>query len=332
MGMRQTLFTVDSHTMGEPTRVVVGGLPNIPGDTMADKLAYAKKNLNHIRTALLYEPRGHRDMFGAIITSPISREADLGVLYMDSEVFLNMCGHGTIGVVTTAIETGMVKVEQPVAKVVLDTPTGLVTCLAHVENGRVTSVTFQNVPAFHYGTHLVEVPKYGPITVDISFGGNFFAIVKAEELGIEIVPSNSYQLIKLGLVIRESVNQQVKVVHPELKHIDAVEITGIYRRVSPNHYQNVVILGAGQVDRSPCGTGTCAQLANLHHWGQLEIGQEIINESIINTQFIGKIVGVTKLGSTDAVIPQVTGRAFITGYHQFVIDPDDPLQHGFWVG
>jgi proline racemase len=318
--------------MGEPTRVVVGGLPNIPGNTMAEKIVYAKNNLNHIRTFLMHEPRGHRDMFGAIITAPVNKDADLGVIFIDSDYFLNMCGHGTIGVVTTAIETGMVEAKNPITKVAIDTPPGLVTCYAKVENDKVTGVSFQNVPSFHYGKYKINLPKIGDITVNISFGGNFFAIVEADELKETINPNNSAKLIELGTMVRKTINEKVKVSHPEFPHINTVDLTEISCKLADDHYQNVVILGAGQVDRSPCGTGTCAQLANLYHWEKLDIGKEMINESIINTKFKGKILKTTKIGEFEGIIPEITGRAFITGYHQFVTDPEDPVKYGFWVG
>lgn len=323
---------VDSHTMGEPTRIVTGGIPAIPGKTMLDKKMYLEENLDHFRSGIMLEPRGHNDMFGAIITSPISEEADLGVIFMDGGGYLNMCGHGTIGTMTVALETGIIPMVEPITKVVLEAPAGLVRGDVAVKNGRVQDVSFENVPSFLYKQDVeIEVPEIGKVTLDIAFGGSFFAIVSAKKLGVEVKPANIQKLNKLGMKIRDIVNDTIKIQHPELSDIDTVDLVEIYDE--PTHpeanYKNVVIFGQGQVDRSPCGTGTSAKMATLYAKGMLKEGETFVYESILGTLFKGRIVGKAKVGDIDAIIPEITGSAYITGFNQLVFDSADPLNDGF---
>ncbi len=328
----KSINAVDSHTMGEPTRIVVGGVPSIPGKTMAEKKEYLQNNLDYLRTSIMLEPRGHRDMFGSILTAPIHDEADFGIVFMDGGGYLNMCGHGSIGAMTIAVETGIVEIKEPFTNITMDTPAGIVKGKVKVENGKSKEVSIVNVPAFHYKEDVqINVPEIGTITLDISFGGSFFAIVHAKELGLKVEPKYSQQLLDIGLKIRDIVNETVEIQHPELSHINTVDLVEIYDE--PTHpeadYKNVVVFGQGQVDRSPCGTGTSAKLATLHSKGKLKEDETFVYESITGTLFKGKIVGTTKVGGLDAIIPEITGSAFITGFNQYVIDEDDPVKHGF---
>ncbi|MEW6662052.1 MAG: proline racemase family protein [Bacillota bacterium] len=335
MRVKRVVFAVDSHTMGEPTRIVVGGIPHIPGKTMAEKKKYLEKEIDALRTALMLEPRGHRDMFGSILTAPVAEEADLGIVFMDSSGYLNMCGHGTIGAVTVALETGILPANEPETRVVLDTPAGLVRAVARVSGERVASVTVENVPAFMYRKDIkVVLPDQGEITLDISYGGNFFAIVPVEQFGLDIIPENGQILSSLGMKILQAVREQVSVVHPEHPHINSVDLVEFSGKPlgSMGHARNAVVFGKAQLDRSPCGTGTCAKMASLFAKGQLSLGQEFIHESIIGTTFAGRLLQETKVGDYPAVIPQITGRAFITAIQQFIIDPEDPLRDGFFLG
>lgn len=328
----RTINAVDSHTMGEPTRIVVGGIPVIPGNTMPEKKAYLEKNLDHIRTAIMHEPRGHKDMFGSIITQPTNKEADLGIIFMDGGGYLNMCGHGSIGALTVAVELGMVEVKEPYTEVVLEAPAGLVRGKIKVEDGRAKEVSIVNVPSFLYKHDVVvDVPEVGKLTIDISFGGSFFALVKSSDLGIDICTQNAQKLCDVGMKILKAVNEQVKVQHPTLEHIKSVDLVEIYgpAKNPKANLQNVVVFGQGQVDRSPCGTGTSAKLATLYAKGELKMNEEFIYESITGTMFKGRVVGETKVGDYNAVIPEITGSAYITGFNQFIIDPDDPLKYGF---
>lgn len=335
MNFERMIYTIDSHTMGEPTRVVIGGIPNIPGKTMAEKKEYLERNMDHIRRALMHEPRGHRDMFGSIITSPVNPEADLGIIFMDGGGYLNMCVHGSIGAVTVAIEIGMVKATEPVTHVKLDTPAGIVEARAEVEGNKVRSVTIRNVPAFLYKPDVeIDVRGIGRIRADISFGGSFFAIVDARELKVKITPENIDELIRIGMAIKKAANEQIKVQHPEREHIRSIDLVEIFDETdNPNaDLRNVVIFGNGQADRSPCGTGTSAKMATLFAKGKLGLHQPFYYESIIGTIFKGELVAETTVGPYKAVIPEITGSAFITGFNQIVIDPRDPIKYGFLLG
>lgn len=327
----RSIHAVDSHTMGEPTRIVIGGINAIPGKTMPEKKAYLEKNLDHVRTGIMLEPRGHNDMFGSILTQPCSDEADLGIIFMDGGGYLNMCGHGTIGAMTVAVETGMIPKVEPITKVVLEAPAGLVYGDVRVENGKVKSVSFNNVPAYYDRKETIDLPGYGKIEFDIAFGGSFFAILHAKQLNLKVEPKNAQKLCEVGMQIRDIINKEIKVQHPTLEHIKTVDLVEIYDE--PTHpdatYKNVVVFGQGQVDRSPCGTGTSAKLATLHAKGELKEGEKFVYESIAGTLFEGEIVGKTKIGDQDAIIPRITGAAYITGFNHFVFDDEDPLVDGF---
>lgn len=325
------IHAIDSHTAGEATRIIIGGVPHVPGKTMPEKKAYLEEHMDHVRTAVMLEPRGHNDMFGSFIVAPTLEEADFGIIFMDGGGYLNMCGHGTIGAVTAAVETGMVPMVEPVTKVVVEAPAGIVRAEAKVENGKVQSVAFQNVPAFLYKRDQVVMLDGKEVKFDISFGGSFFAIVHADQLGLKIEPSNASALTDKAMRLRDIINAEIEIQHPELAHIKTVDLIEVYD--APTHpdatYKNVVIFGQGQVDRSPCGTGTSAKMATLHAKGELKEGEDFVYESILGTLFYGKVIGTTKVGEFDAVIPQVSGSAYITGFNHFVIDETDPLKHGF---
>lgn len=332
MKIQRMLNAIDSHTMGEPTRIIVGGIPNLKGKTMAEKKQYLIDELDYLRCAIMHEPRGHQNMFGSIITQPCDDSADFGIIFMDGGGYLNMCGHGTIGAITASIETGMVKACEPVTTVTMDTPAGLIKAEAQVNDGKVEGVSFLNVPSFLYKKDVeVDVPDVGKIKMDIAFGGSFFAILHASEIGLEIEPKNSNKLTEVAMKIRDAVNEQVEIKHPTLSHIKTVDLVEIYDKPTNKEatYKNVVIFGQGQVDRSPCGTGTSAKLATLYAKGHIKEGEPFVYESILGTMFKGKIVGTTKVGEFDAIIPEITGAAFITGFNTFLIDDKDPVKYGF---
>jgi proline racemase/trans-L-3-hydroxyproline dehydratase len=330
----RAIHAIDSHTMGEPTRIVVGGVPVIPGNTMSEKKSYLDENLDYLRTSIMHEPRGHKDMFGSIITQPTSLEADLGIIFMDAGGYLNMCGHGSIGAATVAVETGMVPVKEPYTYVTLEAPAGLIKAKVKVENGRAQETTITNVPSFLYKENVeIDVPTIGKVVIDIAFGGSFFILVKAEEVNIEICPSNAQKICDLGIKIRDFVNENIVIQHPTLSHIRTADLVEFYgpAKSSEASAQNVVVFGDGQFDRSPCGTGTSAKIASLYSKGRIGINEEFIYESITGTMFKAKIIGETQVGEYKAVIPEISGKAFITGINEFLIDPDDPLKYGFVV-
>lgn len=331
MKSNKTIFTVESHTMGEPLRCIVGGIPHLEGDTVMQQKEYFKEHYDYIRSALMNEPRGHKDMFGSIITYSKNPEADYGVIFMHGLGYHNMCGHGTIATATVAIETGLVDVKEPETIIRQEAPAGLVTIKAQVKDGVAEKISFQNVPAFLYMRDVtVDVPEYGKIKMDVSFGGSFFAVVDYRQLGIDICPENATKLTKAGMAIIHAANDQLEIVHPELPEIRTIDLCEIYGPAkSPDaDMQNITIFD-DQIDRSPCGTGTCAKLATLYAKGELGLNQDFVYESVIQTKFTGRVIGTTKVGKYDAVIPQVTGSAYITGYGEYMIDPEDPVKYGF---
>ncbi|MDR7855309.1 proline racemase [Tissierella sp.] len=332
MNFTKSIHAVDSHTMGEPTRIIIGGVPTIPGKTMPEKKEYLVNHMDYLRTAVMHEPRGHNDMFGSIITATTVPEADLGIIFMDGGGYLNMCGHGSIGAATVAVETGMVEVTEPITNIVLEAPAGLVKAKVKVEKGRAKEVSVVNVPSFLYKKDIeVEVADLGIVKFDISFGGSFFAIVRDTELKVDIDTKNLNIIIERAMKLRDIINKEIQVQHPTQSHINTVDLVEVYGNPKSEdaNYQNVVIFGDGQADRSPCGTGTSAKMATLYAKGELGIDEAFVYESIINTKFKGRVLEECKVGEFDAIIPEITGSAFITGFNHFVIDEEDPVKYGF---
>jgi proline racemase len=335
MKIERMITTVDSHTGGTATRVITGGLPPIPGKTMLEKKIYMKEEMDHIRTMLVQEPRGHHTMVAAVLTSPTVPEADFGLFFADPSGYQNMCGHGTIGVATTLVETAMVPVQEPTTQITLETPIGLINARVSVEDGLARSVTFRNQPAFLYKRDLeVGVKDLGRLAVDLSYGGNWYAILPASEVGLEIRPENINAILLKGNRIKDAVGQIVSLEHPETGLpgiLDSVMFTGPSTHPEADG-KNVVISFFQGFDRSPCGTGTSARMAALYARGQLKRDDPFVHEGILGTIFWGKIVGETRIGEFPAIIPEITGSAYITGIHQFVATRNDPLKDGFLVG
>ena len=330
----KTFLVVDSHTMGEPTRIILKGFPRLTGRTMMERKQYLARNFDHFRTALMLEPRGHKDMFGALITDPATPGADLGVIFMENSGYLNMCGHGSIGTATVAVETGLVPVEEPFTYLTLDAPAGLVRARVWVEKGRAREVSLVNVPAFVYREELtVPVPGFGEIPCDIAFGGSFFALVDAAKVGLNVCGGHLAALTELGMGLMEAINRTVSVRHPELD-IRGVDLVEFFSPADDDraNLKNVVVFGDRQIDRSPCGTGTSAKLACLYHKGLLKMGEPFVYESITGTLFRGVVAGETRVGDYPAVIPEITGSAYITGVNQLILNSDDPEKYGFLVG
>ncbi|MGA2082448.1 MAG: proline racemase family protein [Holophaga sp.] len=335
MRFKRLISAIDSHTEGEPTRVVIGGVPVIPGATFQDKWAWAKANLDDLRKLLMFEPRGSNVMSGSIITAPCTPGADVGVIYIEVSGFLPMCGHGTIGTCTVLVEAGLVPVTEPVTAIVLDTPAGLVRAKVRVEHGVTQSVTIQNVPAFLYKADVkVRVPELGEITLDIAYGGNFYAIVPAESAGLELVPRQAKEIVRKGSLIREAIFEQVEVRHPLIPAIDRCShVRFISKSPTPGvTTRNAVLYSAEAIDRSPCGTGTSAEMAARFGKGLQKVGEEMVSESIIGSLFYGNLVETTQVGPYAAVVPTIRGSAYISGIHQVVLDDRDPFPRGFYLG
>ena len=331
--VNRVIHTVESHTEGMPTRVVVGGVAPIPGNSMFERRAYFLEHMDDLRTLLMYEPRGHSAMSGAILQPSTRSDADWGVLYIEVSGCLPMCGHGTIGVATVLVETGMVEVVEPLTTVRLDTPAGLVTVDVKVANGKAENVTITNVASFTLGLdQKVTVPGYGEVTYDMAYGGNFYAIIDAAQVGIEFKRENGQRFLDAGLAISDAINAQNPPVHPENPEIKLCHhVDFIAPGSNALHWKNAMAIHPGWFDRSPCGTGTSARMAQMVTRGLMKDSDTLINESWIGSQFQGRIAGRAKVGNFDAIIPTITGRAWVMGTAQWRLDPQDPFPAGFLV-
>ncbi len=326
------ITTVDAHTEGEPFRVITCGFPELPGDTILARRRYAKAHYDDLRTALMWEPRGHADMYGCIVTPPVTPGADAGILFIHNEGFSTMCGHGIIGFTTVALDTGMFPMTEPETTLKLDTPAGLVTARGKVINGRVRSVCFDNVPSFVLELDaVVDAPGLGLTRYDLAFGGAFYAYVRAKDLGLNCAPEDYRRLIEAGVAIKGAIMATRSVPHPfeeDLSFLYGVIFIG--PASNPNHHsRNVCVFADGEVDRSPTGTGVSGRLAIHHARGELAAGESIVIESIIGSKFTGRVAQTTTFGPYSAIIPEIEGTARITGRHEFLIDPDDELRNGF---
>lgn len=331
MRAKRVFHAVDSHTEGMPTRVIVGGVGEIPGDTMMAKRLHFMEHMDDIRTLLMFEPRGHASMSGAILQPSTRDDADWGVVYIEVTGCLPMCGHGTIGVATVLVETGMVEVTEPITTIRLDTPAGLVVAEVAVDDGVAKAVTIRNVASFaHALDRTVEVPGIGPIAYDMAFGGNFYAIVDAQALGVAFDRANGDEILRRSLAMMDAINASEEPVHPTQSairgchHIQVVAPGSDARRS-----RHAMAIHPGWFDRSPCGTGTSARMAQLHARGELPLDTDFVNESFIGTTFTGRLIEETTVGDVAAVIPTITGRAWVTGTAQYFLAPDDPFPAGF---
>ena len=331
MRAKRVFHAVDSHTEGMPTRVIVGGVGEIPGATMMDKRLHFMENLDHIRQLLMFEPRGHSAMSGAILQPATRDDADWGVVYIEVSGCLPMCGHGTIGVCTVLVETGMVEVTEPLTTIRLDTPAGLVVADVAVDNGAAKSVTIRNVASFAHGLDLtVDVPGIGSVPYDMAFGGNFYAIVDSAALGVEFDRANGDEILRRSLAMMEAINATAEPVHPTepvirgCHHVQVLAPGSDARRS-----RHAMAIYPGWFDRSPCGTGTSARMAQLHARGELPLDTDFVNESFIGTTFTGRLVDRARVGEVEAVVPTITGRAWVTGTAQYFLDPTDPFPAGF---
>lgn len=332
MKAKHMVRTIETHTLGQPTRTVVSGFRHIPGKTMQEKFTYMKENEDWFRKFLSYEPRGSEIMSGTIITEPCTPGTDVGILYYEASGWLPMCGHDTIGVSVALIEAGLVKVTEPITKIVLDTPAGVVEVEAKVADGTVEEVSFLNAPAFVLKRNIsVNTKDFGPLTLDISWGGNVYAILEASSVGENIEPANCGKLIKIAQSIAADINEQVEIHHPELPFVDKVthvEFAGPPKTLGAD-IQNCVVALPKVVDRSPCGTGTSAKAALLYDKGELKVGESFVHESVIGSLFKCEIDSETEVGGIRAIRPRITGNACVIGYSTWVLDPKDPFPEGF---
>jgi len=324
--------TIDAHTEGEPLRIILSGYPELKGKTLLEKRTDAHRHHDELRKALIWEPRGHADMYGAIIVDPDTTSADFGVIFIHNEGYSTGCGHAVIALTKVFVETGLVPMNEPETEVKMDVPSGFIKSYAKVKNGQVTGVRFKNVPSFVQSIGAkVDVPGLGTINYDLAFGGAFYVFVDVAQLGLNCTSEYQNQLIETGMKIKHAVMNSVEMVHPLEPDMNFLYGT-IFTDVSkdPNHHsRNVCIFAEGEVDRSPTGTGVSARAAILHAKGEIKVGESIIIESIIGSTFSVKVVATTTFGHYDAVIPEVSGNAYITGKNTFWIDQEDPLKDGF---
>jgi proline racemase len=329
----RSIKAIESHTEGMPTRVVVDGFGEIPGATMFEKRANFMAKTDSFRRWLMNEPRGHPAMSGAILQKPTRDDADWGVVYIEVSGCLPMCGHGTIGVATVLVERGFVEVSEPITTIKLDTPAGLVVVDVAVKDGKALNVTLTNVPSFLLAANQeVEVQNFGKLTYDIAYGGNFYAIVPIERVGIEFKRENGAKFLDLGLRISDAINEQNRPIHPENPEIAICHhVDFITQGKNRLHWKNAMAIHPGWFDRSPCGTGTSARLAQMHALGEIQDSEVLINESWIGSIFEGRMKSKTKVGKFDAIIPTITGRAWIMGESNWILDESDPFPEGFIV-
>lgn len=325
------ITTIDSHTQGEPTRLLISGAEDIKGSTMAAKRQDFQTRYDHLRCLLTQEPRGHRGMFAAAVTKPVSNGAHFGLIYMDARRYPFLCGHATIGAVTTLIETGAIEVTGGKPVVIVDTPSGPLHTYPQIKNDRVLSVGIDMVPSFVFLTDIpIEVPNFGSLKIDLVYVGGFFAMVSAPSVGLELVKANSRKLISLGMSIIESANNALTISHPERPEVNTVDVTEFYHDdAEKKKGTSVVIYGEAHMDRSPCGTGTTAKMTLLHHRNKLSLDEVYTNGSPLGTVFEGKILKEVMIGEHKGIIGRIKGSAAVTGYHEFVVDSSDPFPKGF---
>ena len=347
MRFRSMIHAVDVHACGEPGRVIVGGTPHVPGRTMFDKARYLEEHLDHIRKRMLNEPRGNPPLCCNIVLPPCHPDADIGFVIMEHVEYPGMSGSNTICTATVILETGILPMEEPVTMFTMEAPAGLIEIRAECCDGKVTAVTFRNVPAFAvHLDHPVEVPQLGTVAVDVAYGGMFFAIADAAQFGLRLTPDEGADITRITEMVKAASAEQIPVVHPENPGFAGITIAQLSGPAHDpaNAMRNAVTVSTGMLDwerpstwtgvldRSPCGTGTCARMATLHARGRLGIGEDFRHESVLGTVFTGRLLSETTVGPYRAVVPTITGTGWITGFATYVVDPTDPFPNGWTVG
>ena len=335
MKLNRFINVVGVHAEGEVNDVVTGGMLDVPGQSVFEKKLYFEKHLDRYRQFLLFEPRGNVSKCVNIVVAPTLNDADAGFIIIESESYPPMSGTNTICTATVLLETGMVQMQEPETHLILESPAGRIRVKAECKDGKCTQITFRNVPSFVLSeAEEIEVPGIGKVVVDVVYGGMMYAIVSAKDLGFQLTPEEADRLVQVGEAIKTVASRQLKAVHPEnpeISIINQVMFCGelLTQEDGTLTSKNTVVVSPGRLDRSPCGTGTSARLALLHRRGQIKASQKFIHESIIGTRFTATIEGLTTVGNQEAVVPSITGRAWITGFHQYVLDPSDPFPQGY---
>lgn len=331
MKFSRIITAIDTHSSGEATRVIIGGIPKLPGKTISEKQAYFQKHFDHLRTALLQEPRGFAGLLGAVITEPTVPEADVGVIYLWTGGYFSACGDSTYSVSAMLVNTGMVEVKEPTTEIVLDTVAGLVKTRVEVVDGEVRGILMEGTPSFYLKTMKLDMPDVGEVEADIAFGGLWYAFIDAGKMGFTPTKENKEEWIKRGWKIRNYLAEKVPVEHPIYPELKILDLVTFYTEpTSPEaDAKHANVFGPQQTCRSPAGTCTNARIAALYGKGELGVGEEFVAESIIGTLHRGRILKEIKIGDYKGILPEVTATAYITGIQQFVIDPRDPLKDGF---
>ncbi len=347
MRLTSVIHAVDAHACGEPGRVIVGGVRDVPGQTMLEKARYLEQHMDWVRKRMLNEPRGQPPLCCNILLPPTHPEADAGFVIMEHVEYPGMSGSNTICTATVLLETGILPMTEPVTEFTLEAPAGLIRVRADCANGKVTAVTFKNVPAF--AVHIdkaVEVPELGTVRVDVAYGGMFYAIADARQFGLRLTPDEGADITRITEMIKAAAAEQLPVTHPEqpdFRGITIAQLSGPPHDPA-NSMRNAVTVSTGKLDwtkpatwtgvldRSPCGTGTCARMATLHARGLLGLNEDFRHESVLGTLFTGRLLEETHIGPYRAVVPTITGAAWITGFAQYVLDPTDPFPNGWTVG
>ena len=347
MRFDRMITAVEAHAGGEPGRVITGGVVDVPGDTMFAKMQHLQEYKDQIRKLMLREPRGYPGLCCNILLPPTDPAADAGFVIMEQVEYPPMSGSNTICVTTVLLETGILPMTEPVTKLTLEAPAGLIDVIATCSNGKVTGVTFQNRPVFAaYLDQTIDVPQIGPVTLDVAYGGLWYAIVDAEQVGLEIVPGQGAAIVRIGEMIKAAAREQLPVVHPENPDIAGISILEFTAppTLPGADSRNTVVISTGSfdwddpstwtgvLDRSACGTGTCARMAVMHAKGLLPLGQDFVHESIMGTTFTGRLIEEATVGDYPAVVPTITGQAWIYGLSTYLVDPSDPFQNGFVLG
>lgn len=333
MKVKRVITAFDTHSSGMTSRIVLGGFPEIPGESMLEKTRYCEENLDHLRRAVMLRPRGFKGILGAILTRPTREEADFGVVYTHSDGYFNACGDSTFATVKALIEAGRVEKAEPVTELVLDTASGLLRVKATIRDGEVEGISYEGTPSFFHGHYTLDVPSLGEVETDLAFGGLWYAFVDAQAVGAVTEASNAAELIRTGLKIMDAANDQVEIQHPENPALDKIQlVTFSDQPKDPEHdYRHANVQDVGFLCISPAGTSVSAKLATFIAKGEMSIGDGIVVESPINPGIImtGKAIRAISVGSYEAIVPELSAHAYVTGIQQFIIEEDDPIKHGF---
>jgi proline racemase len=332
MKLQRVITAIDTHTAGGPTRIITSGIPALPGKSVEEKYGYFQSQYDFIRKLLLNEPRGHKDMYGAVLVEPTQPEADLGVFFMNTTGYLPSCVHSTLGVATALLETGALKPKSITGEIFVETPSGLISLLPTYRDDNVDSIRLKTRPAYIHSPEELISFKGQTVKAGIVFSGVFFLLVDAQNIGLDVIPEKIQEFVTLGRELLKSANLSLVVSHPENPSFCELALVLFYKQVSEQYFRDIVIGRSGGVDRSPCGAGTGALAAYEYKSGRLGLHDGITVQGITGGQFEGHIAQLTNVGVYPGLVPEISGCAFITGFHQFVLTSNDPLQEGFSLG